>query len=162
MSDTTTTNPTPNPTVTDQPQGDPAEADKQLGANGEKALKAERDARATAEKSAASLQKQLDAINAANLTELERAQKAATDAQALAQASATEAMRLRVAAKHGINDEDADLFLTGADADTIERQAAALVARTSTGPKPDLTQGARGAATPSDPATAFADLMKTL
>lgn len=144
-----------------QPQGDPAAnaADKPLGENGEKALKAEREARATAEKSMAALQKQLDEINAANLTDLERAQKAAQDAQATAEAATKEALRLRVAAKHGISDEDADLFLTGSDAETIERQAAALAARTSTSPKPDLSQGASGTPAGGSPEQDFASFL---
>lgn len=119
-------------------------ADKPLGENGEKALKAEREARAAAEKSAAALQKQLDDIAAANLSDLEKAQKAAADAQADAAKATAEALRLRIAAKHGISDEDADLFLTGSDMETVEKQAAALAARTSNGPKPDLSQGAKG------------------
>jgi len=137
--------PTIDPVEPTEPQGDPAgKDDKPLGENGEKALKAERDARKAAETSAASLQKQLDEIAAANLTELERAQQSATEATATAETAMKEALRLRVAAKHGINDEDADLFLTGSDQETVERQAAALVARTSAGPKPDLSQGAQG------------------
>jgi hypothetical protein len=34
-----------------------------------------------------------------------------------------EALRWRIAAKHGISDEDAELFLTGSDEDTLVRQA---------------------------------------
>lgn len=124
-----------------------ADVDKPLGENGEKALKAEREARAAAERSAAALQKQLDDIAAANLSDLEKAQKTAADAQAAADKATAEALRLRVAAKHGINDEDADLFLTGSDMETVEKQAAALVARTSNGPKPDLSQGAKDTTT---------------
>jgi hypothetical protein len=128
--------------------------DKPLGENGEKALKAEREARATAEKNAAALQKQLDDIAAANLSDLEKAQKAAADARADADKATHEALRLRVAAKHGISDEDADLFLTGSDAETIEKQATALAARTSTdttpGPRPDLSQGGKGEPANSD------------
>jgi hypothetical protein len=144
------------PTAT---QSDSAQADdKPLGENGEKALKAEREARARPEKNAAALQKQLDDIAAANLSDLEKAQKAATDAQAIADKATHEALRLRVAAKHGISDEDADLFLTGSDQETVERQAAALVARTSTGttpgPRPDLSQGSKGEPATSDQAAA--------
>lgn len=139
------------------------EGDKPLGENGEKALKAEREARATAEKQAAALQKQLDDIAAANLSDLEKAQKAAADAQVLADKAATEALRLRAAAKHGISDEDADLFLTGSDPETIEKQAAALKARTSTGvqpgPRPDLTQGPKGTPSAGDPAQDFANFL---
>jgi hypothetical protein len=141
------------------PQGDPAAADKPLGENGEKALAAERKARADAEKSAAALQKQLDDINAANLTELEKAQRAATEAQEAAGKATTEALRLRVAAKHGISDEDADLFLTGSDLETVEKQATALVARTSTGPKPDLSQGAKGTTAGGSPEQDFANFL---
>lgn len=133
-----------NPAST-EPQGDPAPADKPLGENGEKALKAEREARAAAEKSAAALQKQLDEINAANLSDLERAQKAAKDAQDAAAKATAEALRFRVAAKHGISDEDADLFLTGSDTATLERQAARLVERTPITPRPDPSQGGNGA-----------------
>lgn len=37
-----------------------------------------------------------------------------------------EAMRMRFAAKHGITDEDAALFLTGSDEETLSKQAARL------------------------------------
>lgn len=140
------TEPTTEPTgsTPTEPQGDPAPADKPLGENGEKALKAEREARAAAEKSAAALQRQLDEINAANLSDLERAQKAAKDAQDAAAKATAEALRFRVAAKHGISDEDADLFLTGSDTETLERQAARLVERTPITPRPDPSQGGNG------------------
>lgn len=155
--------PTPEPTPEPEPQGDPAAADKPLGENGEKALKAEREARTAAEKSAAALQKQLDDINAANLSDLEKAQKAAADAQAAADVATREAMRLRVAAKHGISDEDADLFLTGSDMETVERQATALAARTSTGnqpgPRPDLSQGSKGTPATGSPEQDFANFL---
>ncbi len=148
-----------------QQQGDPAATltDAPLGANGEKALKAEREARAAADKKAADLQKQLDEIATANLSDLEKAQKAAADAQAAADKATTEALRLRVAAKHGISDEDADLFLTGSDLETVEKQAAALVARTTPGiapgPRPDLTQGSRGATAGGSPEQDFANFL---
>lgn len=43
-------------------------------------------------------------------------------AQRAARAEA-EALRWRIAAKHGISDEDAELFLTGSDEETLARQA---------------------------------------
>lgn len=136
--------PTPDPTPEPdgKQQGDPA--DKPLGENGEKALKAERDARAAAEKTAAALQKQLDDINAANLSDLEKAQKAAQDAQELANKAGAEALRYRIAAETGIT-ENVDLILTASDEETMRRQAALWGQRTSgstAGPRPDLTQGA--------------------
>lgn len=163
MSDTTTDatqDATGAATATDAPTT--TSGDEPLGDNGVKALKAEREARSAAEKSAAALQKQLDDIAAANLSDLEKAQKAAADAQALAEKATTEALRLRVAAKHGISDEDADLFLTGSDAETVEKQAAALVARTagtSPGPRPDLSQGSKGTPATGDPAQDFANFL---
>jgi hypothetical protein len=40
-----------------------------------------------------------------------------------------EALRRRVQAAHGINDEDADLFLTGTDEESLTKQAQRLAAR---------------------------------
>lgn len=138
----TTTEPTGEPTEpTTDPQGDPA--DKPLGPNGEKALNAERDARKAAEDAAKALQKQLDDINAANLSDLEKAQKAAADAQAEVDKARSEALRYRIAAEHGIT-ENADLILTGADEETMLKQAALWRDRTPTSPKPDPSQGGKG------------------
>ena len=132
-----------NPAST-EPQGDPAPADKPLGENGEKALKAEREARAAAEKAADALQKQLDEINAANLSDLERAQKAAKEAQEEAARAPVQAFREAAVKFGGISREDADLFLTGSDTATLERQAARLVERTPITPRPDPSQGGNG------------------
>jgi hypothetical protein len=146
-------------------QGNPdAEADESaLGDAGKKALDSMKTKWKSAEQQAAALQKQLDDIAAANLSDLEKAQKAATDAQADAAKATHEAMCLRIAAKHGISDEDADLFLTGSDQETLEKQAAALVARTSTGttpgPRPDLSQGSKGTPATGDPAQDFANFL---
>lgn len=149
----------------------PAVEDKPLGENGEKALKAEREARATAEREKAALQKQLDDIAAANLSDLEKAQKAAKDAEDAAAKATAEALRYRIAAKHGISTKpgengepsDADLFLTGADEATVEAQAAALAARTSPatppGPRPDLSQGAKGTPAGTSPEQDFANFL---
>lgn len=126
------------------PQGDPA-GDEPLGEPGQKALEAERAARAEAEKARAALQKQLDEIEASKLSDIERAQKEAADAKELATKAQAEALRYRIATKHGISDEDAELFLTGADEEALTRQAARLVERTpsTTNPKPDLSQGGK-------------------
>jgi hypothetical protein len=47
------------------------------------------------------------------------------------QATHREALRRRVQAAHGISDEDADLFLTGTDEETLTAQAKRLAARES-------------------------------
>jgi hypothetical protein len=133
-------------------QGDPAD----LGDAGKKALDAERTARRAAEKAATDLQTKLDAINRANETALEKAQREASEAQAAIAQATAETLRLKVAIAHGISSEDAELFLTGTDEQTLQKQAARLAEKastTSTGPRPDLTQGpqraaASGAGTP--------------
>ena len=51
--------------------------------------------------------------------------------EAEVKASQHEALRRRVQAAHGISDEDADLFLTGADEDTLTAQAQRLADRES-------------------------------
>lgn len=138
---------------TDTEQQTQGEPDEQLGEGGKKALTAEREARRTAEQTAAALQKQLDDINAANLSDLERAQQAAATAQAEADAARAEALRYRIASEYGIT-ENADLILTGADEETMLKQAALWRDRTPTSPKPDRSQGARD----GDPASSTADM----
>lgn len=106
-------------------QGEPAD----LGDAGAKALKAERARASAAEKTARALQAQLDDLSKASLTDLERAQRERDDAKAALETLQRESLRLRVQAKHGITDEDAELFLTAADEDTLTRQAERLAAR---------------------------------
>lgn len=74
---------------------------------------------------------------ATRLAEIEEAQKSeaqkAADrvAQLEKEASSAraEALRFKVATKHGISDEDAELFLTATDEETLTRQAERLAAR---------------------------------
>lgn len=155
--------PVPAP-VAPAPQGDPAPQDPQLGPNGEKALASERALRATAEREKAALQAQLDKIAEANLSELEKAQRAAQDASEAAATARTEALRYRLAAAHGIDTapgpegepSDADTFLTGADEASMTIQAQRYAARLAgvtppppRTPAPDPSQGPR----PIDPPT---------
>lgn len=138
------------PIPTEPKQGDPADTEA-LGEGGKKALKAEREARTAAERQAAELKARLDAIEAANMSDLERAQKAAADAQAeLAKVPQLVADQLRGHLKgiHAISDEDAELYLTSNDPATLLKQAVGIASRaqqTATTPKPDLTQGAQQA-----------------
>lgn len=135
------------------PKGGQGDPDKPLGENGEKALKVERERANAAEKVVTNLQKQLDEIAAANLSDLEKAQKQAADAQETAAEATAEALRYRVAAKHSISDEDAALFLTGTDEETLTKQAQRLTDRAQASPRPDPSQGARG----GDPKSSTAD-----
>lgn len=160
MSETTTEKPAE---AEDPKQDDPA--DEPLGEGGKKALEAERKARRDAEQANAALQAQLDKINQANESAIEKAQREANEAKEAAAKATADALRLRVAAKHGISDEDADLFLTGSDEDTLTRQAQRLTARNAEAsspraPKPDANQGRSGAGGPKSTADSFAEFFR--
>lgn len=131
--------------VTPEPQGEP-EADKPLGENGEKALRAERETRKALEKQLADAQKVIKDAEAASLSELERAQKEAAEAQTLLAQAQREALVSRVALEKAV---PADLiqFLTGADEEAVAAQADLLVERLNkapASPKPDPSQGGKG------------------
>lgn len=70
-----------------------------------------------------------DEVEAASQSELEKANNRATAAERERDDARAEGLRLRVAAKHGISDEDADLFLTGTDEETLTKQAQRLTDR---------------------------------
>lgn len=75
--------------------------------------------------------RRLDELEEANKTEAQRLTDALNAAQQQAEKAQAEALRYRIAAKHSINDADAELFLTGTDVDTLERQAARLAEQTT-------------------------------
>ena len=119
-----------------------------LGEGGKKALTAEREARKAAEDAAKALQAQLDEIKAEQMTDLEKARAQAQTFEEAATKAQAEALRWRIAAKHGISDEDAETFLTGTDEASLTRQAerlSSLAVAAPTTPKPDLTQAGKGA-----------------
>lgn len=143
MSDNTGTDSTAPTEATEQ--GDPA--GDSLGEGGQKALKAEREARKSAEQTAAELQKRLDAINQANETAIEKAQREAQEAQAQVEklpSLVADQLRDHLATIHGISEEQRELYLTSNDPGTLLKQAMGLVDRTSPTPKPDLSQGGKG------------------
>lgn len=72
-----------------------------------------------------------DQLDAANKSEIERAADRAATAERDRDAARSEALRLRIAVKHGISDEDADLFLTGTDESTLTKQAQRLLEHVS-------------------------------
>lgn len=125
MSEETTTSESSE--VVEAVQSDSAE----LGDGGKKALDAERRRASAAEKAAKALQARLDEIESANMSEAEKVRKRAEEAEARAMAAEAGALRWRIAAKHGISDEDAELLLTGSDEDTLNRQAERIAARQS-------------------------------
>lgn len=136
-----------------------------LGEGGKKALAAEREARKTAEREKAELQSQLDAINAEKMSDLEKAQAATQAAEQAAAKATREALRYRYAAKHGISDEDAELFLTGETEEQVAAQAERFATHVSSAPsgspKPDLTQGGSGKPAPTSTGEQFAQLIES-
>lgn len=71
----------------------------------------------------------LDEIEAANKTEAEKFAERIAALETENQRIQSEALRSRIQAKFGIPDEDADLFLTGKDEESLTRQAQRLADR---------------------------------
>lgn len=129
-------------TATTQTQGEPAE----LGDGGKAALVAERAARKSAEKSATDLKARLDKIEAANLSDLEKAQKEAVDAATRLVEYEKRTLRMEAALAAGLPAEDVDR-LRGDTAEELLADAQSLagrLAKTAATPLADLSQGARG------------------
>lgn len=117
-----TTEPTVEPVESEsQPQSD--SETPTLSDPGKKAIAEERRRAAQAEKTAKALQARLDAIEAENLTREEKALKERDEAAQRATQAEAEALKWKIAARNGISDEDADLFLTGSDEETLSKQA---------------------------------------
>lgn len=120
-------------TPADTPDQDNQDAAEQpLGEPGLKALQAERDARAEAEKQAKELAEKLAAFEKAEqekqdaeLTELERARKDAAEANAALETARLETARLAALAKYPVPEEYQDL-VTGKDAEAFEASAKKL------------------------------------
>lgn len=123
-----------------------SQEDKPLGENGEKALKAEREARKAAEARIAEFEAKEKEAAKATLSEVERAQAEAKEAQEAGAKAAAELSVYKLASKHGITDED-DLELLSAAPDEATRERLAVrisAAGSAPTPKPDLSQGAKG------------------
>ncbi len=102
--------------------------------------------------------KRLSEIEEASKSEAERTAERLAAAEKAADEARREALRFKIAAKYQVNDDDADLFLTGSDEETLTRQAERLAQRREEdgkprAPKPDPTQG-RQTTVPLDPRAA--------
>lgn len=113
-------------TTPDETQSD---SEQTLGDGGKKALDAERRRANAADKALKALQLKLDEIEAEKLSKEDRAAKERDQAILDRDQARAEALRFRVASKFQISDEDADLFLTGSDEETLTRQAQRLAER---------------------------------
>ncbi|HWD78358.1 MAG TPA: hypothetical protein VG497_05745 [Kribbella sp.] len=145
------TEPTPEPEAPEPeavPEPAPAGDPQDLGDAGKKALAEERKLRRAEEKSRKDLEARLKEYEDRDKSDLEKALELSKTAEQERDAAKAEALRLRTAIKHGISDEDAELFLTGTDEETLTRQAERLAERIAAAgprvPKPDPLQGARG------------------
>jgi hypothetical protein len=91
----------------------------------------------------------LDEIEQANKSEQEKFNERIAALEKENQTIRSEALRSRIQAKFSISDEDAELFLTGTDEDSLTRQAERLAARESDRKKKGNVAPKEGAATPS-------------
>lgn len=92
---------------------------------------------------------ELAQIKESQKSEAEKAAERLSAAEKRAEAAESAVLRFKIAAKHGISDEDATEFLTGTDEETLTRQAERLSKLTSEAskprtPKPDPNQGTSG------------------
>lgn len=96
--------------------------DEKLGEGGLKALQAERDRAATAERKANELQAEIDKRDRESLTETEKAKADAQAAIARADKLAQDLLRVQAIADHGVPKDYQDL-VTGTDAASFESSA---------------------------------------
>jgi len=119
MADDTTTESTENQPATDEAPPAKTEVDW-------KAKAREWENRAKANKTAAD---ELASLKAAQMTEQERLTAQLQEATSAAETARAEALRLRIAVQYKVSDEDAELYLTGADEATLIRRAEGLASR---------------------------------
>lgn len=123
----------------------------------------EQEKRAKANSDAAT---ELEQIRESQKSESEKSAEKIRQLQSEVESQKVEALRFKVASQYGINDEDAQLFLTGPDEDTLQRQAQRLGKRDEDAgkpraPKPDPNQG-RDGGNPGSVADQFAAAMGDL
>lgn len=103
-----------------------------------------------------------DEIEAASKSELEKAIEAREAAEAARDQAVTEVLRYRIAMKHGISDEDADLFLTGTDEATLTSQAERLAERAAAGARNGTRSPREGRAAAADGTSELRDFAREL
>jgi hypothetical protein len=105
----------------------PPSADEPLGEPGLRALQAERDARAEAERRATALAAQVAEFESQNQTELERAQTRAAQLETDLVTERAQRLRLQVANTHSISAADL-VLLTGTTEEELTAQATRIAA----------------------------------
>lgn len=114
----------------------------------------------TEAKANAEAAKKLTEIEEASKSEQQKLAERLAEAEKAAQQAQAEALRFKVATRFGVSDEDADLFLTGTDEETLTKQAERLASRNEEAgkpraPRPDPNQG-RSSSGPASTADQFA------
>lgn len=131
--------PTPPSTPAPPPQAaQPAETDWKAEAK-------KWEARAKENKGAAD---RLAQFEESQKTEAQKLADRATKAETAAATATADALRWRIAARNGISDEDAEIFLTGTTEDALTRQAERLVALRGPAQQPAAAVGPQGQRTP--------------
>jgi hypothetical protein len=136
------------PTPDAPPVKEPPKPDQPVEETDWKAEARKWEQRAKENKTAAD---RLAELEEANKSEIQKATDKAAAAEKAAETAKAEALRWKVAAKHGISDEDADLFLTGTDEETLTKQAERLTERV-TDRKKKSNHVPREGSTPREPA----------
>lgn len=150
-----TTSTEPEPTTEPQADPEPARDDpKTFDADYVAKLRQEAAKYRNEAKANADAAKRLAEIEDAQKSEVEKAAERIAELEREATAARREAARFKVASKFGISDEDADLFLTASDEETLTKQAERLAARYEDAgkprqPKPDRNQGRPTGGSPS-------------
>jgi hypothetical protein len=111
---------------TEAPETEAPEVDLAAEVEKWKTLSKKNEARAKENSAAA---KRLAEIEEAGKSEAQKAQDRIATLERELEATRSAALRSRIQAKHGISDEDAELFLTGSDEDTLTKQAERLAQR---------------------------------
>jgi regulator of protease activity HflC (stomatin/prohibitin superfamily) len=120
------TEPTPDAPATDAPATDTPQPKPTETVDYWKQRSRENETKAKANAEAA---RRLAEIEESQKTEAQKTADRLAAAEKDAASARAEALRLRIASKFGIGDEDADLFLTGSDEATLTKQAERLTAR---------------------------------
>jgi hypothetical protein len=119
---------TPEAPSVDAPQPPEGEA-KTFDADYVDKLRKEAAKYRTEAKTNADAAKRLAEIEDANKSEADKAAERIRALEVDAAEARREALRFKVASRFGVSDEDADLFLTGSDEETLTKQAERLGAR---------------------------------
>ena len=118
MSDEDTTAAETATETAEQPDATPSKPTETVDFWKQKAREQEKKAKENAQ-----ARMELDELKKAQLSTEEKLAAELGEAAKRATLAEAEAMRWRIAARNGISDEDAELFLTGTDEDTLSKQA---------------------------------------